>query len=182
MGKNGRWLFTIIFVILYIIPLNAPSSADPPSPGLYFDEIEDSEGNTRWSGSLMGGSIKSEDARITIYDDHLNIKETGLFSEYSENIIERYYVNYTDINQNGKVDAGDLLIIYQRGEVQPDWGVVITFESTGDEVCSSTLSNERFSLEEKKEEDLTFRIILLIIVLSIFTIIIIYAVKYKPRK
>ena len=57
---------------------------------------------TKWYG-IFQGSVKSEKVRISLYDNHLNLRETGLISEYSENISKGYYIEFHDRGKNYNV-------------------------------------------------------------------------------
>ena len=179
--KQFILIFIMTVLLLGVFKLNCYAKEVSPKGSLYFAESPDFESDPRWYGQFQG-SIKSDKVRITLYDDRINIIETGLVTEYFQNTTEGYYLDLKNWNNNNKLDGTDDIFVYNRGEVQPDWGVVITYEPTGEPVASTTLSNERFSLIKEKEEDYSLAIIFLIIELIICALIFMFVLSYKRRK
>lgn len=160
------FLFSIINTVNFI-------EADPPRPSFYFQEDRESENGTKWIGTFQG-SVRLNKVRISLYDNHLKLRETGLMPEYSENSSKGYFIEYYDINENAKFDATDLIIIHEKGEVQPSWGVVLTYEPSEEKIVSVTLSGGIFQFEVKNEtEDFPFMLLLFIVVYILACIIII---------
>lgn len=101
-------------------------------------------------GSLSR-SIRLERVRISLYNGS-NIVESGLLSEYAGDSEHGYYLDFTDINNNSRVDSGDIFYIFHRGEVTLSWGIVLTYVPTENIICHSTLGGDPF-LEPDDDND-----------------------------
>jgi hypothetical protein len=181
MGKVKRQIILMLVItVLLLGPFNLIGYAEAPSPGSSI-HLKKAEYNDNWLG-IYTGPAKSDKIRITLYDDLLNIKETGLVSKYFQNIKKAYYIELQDSNENSKLDSGDKFIIHTRGEVQPGWGVILTFEPTGQAVAGTKLSGEKPTLKGKNKVDYLKFIILLLIELFICGLAAILIVDRIRRK
>lgn len=177
MNKTRKRYIVILAIFMLLIvsfKLMNHGSADPQSPNAYlnFNKIPDSE---NYTGNIVSLDVKIEleRIRIALYDDNLHLKETGLLSGYSKNTIEKYYLDFWDAFNNSKLESADIFYIFGHGEVQPNWGVVLTYEPTGDTIASNTISGKAFTLEEENKEDYGLITIFLVMGLIIFGMIIV---------
>jgi hypothetical protein len=165
----------VMFIILGTIslPTNASSQSTGSHPTLTFSWTE--SGESYYGGVVsMSDEIKLDRVRISIYDTNRELTETGLFSEYAENRSYGERLEFTDANQNGKLDPGDIFKLTGVGIID-DWGIVITYEPTGKTLYSKTIFNEPFFLEEdEKDYDNTLLQILVItfIVVSLLLVLV----------
>lgn len=174
-------LITILIIFGTFELINC-TEATSPGPTLSFQKIGEGENYTGTILMLGDHNVKLEKIRISLYDEHLNLMETGLLSEYSQNTIEGYYLDFWDLNNNNKLGGEDTFFVCGKEEVQPTWGVVLTFEPDGHTITSNTLSGERFSLEVESDEDHNPSFILLFIGLEVCVIIVILGFTYKLGK
>ncbi len=181
MNLARKQLITIYITLLFLLSMINLANfikADPPCPSLFFSKSPEWANETKWYGTFQG-SVKSEKVRISLYDNHLTLMETGLISEYSENISKGYYIEYHDCNLNNKLDAIDIMIIHEKSEVQPSWGVVLTYEPTGEKIAGRTLSGGKFPYELKNDNEQIHPTLILLIGLYICICIIIIAFDRK---
>lgn len=180
MRKPGiAFLFIITIFGLFTFTTNTTAMTSPEHhTSLYLQWTQDSE---KYSGVViaMSDTLKLDRVRISIYDMNEKIRETGLLSEYSENNEFGKYLEFKDTNNNGKLDAADIFIIPQKG-VSENWGIVFTYEPSGTELASRTLSNKEFPLKEnEKEYDPTIYILIFDIHLISLFLILVYIYTRK---
>ncbi len=184
MRKKIRQVVLISIITLLLIGsinINNNPEKTPSHPTLTFQEPENFESNPRWHG-IFYGSVKSDKIRITLYDVYMNLKETGMISEYFENTTQGYFIELRDSNENSKLDSADKFIIHSRGEVQPNWGVILTYEPTGQVVASVRLSHEKSTLKEDNEDEYNPGIYLLLLELHICALAIILVIYHIRRE
>ncbi len=186
MNKTRMRYIVILAMFMLLIAsfdLVSHGIADPraPSAHLNFNKIPGSENYTGGIVSL-DIKIKLERIRIALYDDNLHLMETGLLSDYSKNTIEKYYLDFWDANNNSRLESADVFYVFGKGEVQTSWGVVLSYESSGDIIASNTISGKVFSLGEKIEDDYNLGIFSFIIVLCIISIIVILVFYYRRKE
>jgi len=175
----------IFFMFMLLIPsfkLMGRGYANPQPPRIHlgFNRIPNSE---NYTGGILSLdiNIEVERIRIALYDDNLHLKETGLLSDYSKNTIKKYYLDFWDANNNNRLDCVDIFYLFGKGEVQPNWGVVLTYEPTGDIIASNTISGNVFTLEEEKKEDYGLITIFLVTEFIIFGMIILIVFYYLRK-
>lgn len=169
--------FLIILFFVYLC-LTIPILGTSPMPSLY---LQKHETTSRYSGSLISGSRKwrLEDVRITLYDHNKQLMESAMLFEYSRNSDYGYFLGYRDNNDNSRLDGADTFFVYEKGEVQPSWGIELTYEKTGRIITRSTLSGKYFSIEDKEEPDYKMLIRYYGLILIIVNLLIILGVVYK---
>ncbi len=185
METNRKRYTTALVMILMLFgtfELINCTEATPPQSTLFFQKMSEGENYTGNILRLGGYNDKLEKFRITLYDDNLSLIETGLLSEYSQNTLEGLYLDFRDNNNDGILGAEDTFFVFGKEEVQPTWGVVLTYEPDGHTITSNTLSGERFLLEEENDEDHNPSFILLFIGLEVCVIIVILGFTYKLGK
>ena len=152
--KMRRLVFALILVITILGTLPLPSNAIIGStsnhPFLTFIWTHHGENYTGMVVS-MSETLRLDEARISLYDMNKELRETGLLSQYGENYDFGQYLRFSDVNQNGKLDAADMFIIY-NANVTEDWGIVFTYEPTGSTLSSRTLSNNVFTVKKHEKK------------------------------
>jgi hypothetical protein len=175
-------LSVIIVFLSYILSTTTcafGSGATPTSSELEFQITPNGD---RYTGCLVSSNYlpRTNKIKITLYDEHSRIIETGLLSEYSINNVSWHYLDYKDVNNNDRLDAVDIIIVQNKGDVNENWFVVLTYESSGTTIASSLLSNKEFSIKEE-EQDYDPRYYILFYEINIFILVLVLVYIYTRK-
>lgn len=180
-----RRLVTDLMILIIILgSLSFPASASFQSTSSYPPlSFSWTECGGDYSGGVVSisGTLYLDRARISLYDTNKKLMESGLLSEYSANRSFGQYLEFRDVNENGKLDVIDVFIISGAIYIK-DWGIVMTYELIGKSIYSRTLSNEPFSIsDEEEEKEIDREIFLLIFEMNVFGLLVILVYIYFRR-
>jgi hypothetical protein len=183
MMRMRRRIPALMIVISIIGSLFFTASASFHSTGGHppftFSWTECGEDFTGGVDSLSG-TLYLDRTRISFYDTNKKLMESGLLSEYSANRSFGQYLEFRDINENGKLDVIDVFIISGAVYIE-EWGIVVTYEPIGKSLYSRTISNEPFSISEELEKENDRDIFILIFLMNVGGLLLILVNIYTRK-
>ena len=183
--RLNQFLFIGLLTFLLLVPFNLICEVEGNGYPYHitFSKWDDNENGTKWTGSAIGAEdVKADKIRISLYNNHKDLKENGLISDYFQDESYGHYLKIIDPNQNTKLDPGDIIYLYEKDEVKSTWGIVLTYEPDGRVIGSNTIDGKRFQMDDKSEENSIPLILFLIGGLSIIVLVLILGLKLKRKE